>query len=90
MDWPIPKELKSQDSIDSDDSDDDGVYADDDMMRLDLLEGYEDHENISFEIETGSEGMSEADQNRFAEEEMCVVFICGDKASVPHQVGFHR
>ena len=58
------------------------------MMRLDLLDGYSD--NISFEIETGSEGMSEVDENSFAEQEMCIVFICGDKTSVPHQVGFHR
>ena len=46
--------------------------------------------DISFEIETGSEGMSEADEIYFADQEMCVVFICGDKTNVPHQVGFHR
>ena len=60
----------------------------DQMMNLDVLDGYAD--DISFEIDTGSEGMSEEDKTKFAEEEMCIVFICGDKTSVPHQVGFHR
>ena len=44
----------------------------------------------SIEIETGSDGMSKEDESFFADQEMCVVFICGDKTSVPHQVGFHR
>ena len=60
----------------------------DPMMNLDVLDGYAD--DVSFEIDTGSEGMSEEDKTKFAEEEMCIVFICGDKTSVPHQVGFHR
>ena len=79
------KEVKVGSLGDADDDDD--SYADPEM-RLDLLDGYSD--NISFEIDTGSEGMSEVDENNFAEQEMCIVFICGDKTSVPHQVGFHR
>ena len=55
------------------------------MMRFD---NYDD--NMSFEIETGSEGMSETEEKNLSEQEMCMVFICGNKTGVPHQVGFHR
>ena len=57
-------------------------------MRLDLIENYDNR--VSIEIETGSEEMSETDEKCFAEQEMCIVFICGNKTNVPHQVGFHR
>ena len=80
MNWETSQETKLEHLIDYDDADP--------MMRLDLLERHGD--NISVEIETGSEGMSEVDQKHFADQEMCIVFICGDKTSVPHQVGFHR
>ena len=53
-----------------------------------LSKNYDD--NVSFEIETGSEGMSEAEEKNLSEQEMCMVFICGNKTGVPHQVGFHR
>ena len=39
----------------------------DQMMNLDVLDGYA--EDISFEIDTGSEGMSEEDKTKFGEEE---------------------
>ena len=80
MNWEAPEETKLENLIEYGDADP--------MMRYDLLEGHDDI--ISVEIETGSEGMSEVDQKHFADQEMCIVFICGDKTSVPHQVGFHR
>ena len=80
VNWETQQVTKMEHSVDWEEADP--------MMRLDLLEGHGD--NISFEIETGSEGMSDVDQEHFADQEMCIVFICGDKTSVPHQVGFHR
>ena len=70
--------------MNEDDEEDDGVNG---GMMIDEL-GMDN--DISFEIETGSEGMSEVDESYFADQEMCIIFICGDKTSVPHQVGFHR
>ena len=66
----------------------DDVFGPDPDIRLDLIENYDDR--VSIEIETGSEAMSETDEKCFAEQEMCIVFICGNKTNVPHQVGFHR
>ena len=84
MDWIETEITRSENSVESDDGD---IFADP-LMRLDLLESYDD--TVSIEIETGSEGMSEEDENNLSEQEMCIVFICGNKTSVPHQVGFHR
>ena len=55
------------------------------QMRFDNFD-----DDMSFEIETGSEEMSEAEEKNLSEQEMCMVFICGNKTGVPHQVGFHR
>ena len=86
MDWIETKINRSENSVESDDGD---IYADP-MMRLDLLEAINYDDTVSIEIETGSDGMSEEDENSLSEQEMCIVFICGNKTSVPHQVGFHR
>ena len=84
--WSDPKDANKDRIRDTEEAEDYNIG--DQMMNLDVLDGYAD--DISFEIDTGSEGMSEEDKTKFAEEEMCIVFICGDKTSVPHQVGFHR
>ena len=60
------------------------------MIDMFPVENPELNYEHSVEIETGSDGMSKADESFFADQEICVVFICGDKTSVPHQVGFHR
>ena len=82
--WENSGELRLRSSMIEDDEEDDGVNG---GMMIDEL-GMDN--DISFEIETGSEGMSEVDESYFADQEMCIIFICGDKTSVPHQVGFHR
>ena len=84
--WTDPKDANKDRIRDTEEAEDYNIG--DQMMNLHVLDGYAD--DISFEIDTGSEGMSEEDKTKFAEEEMCIVFICGDKTSVPHQVGFHR
>ena len=86
--WTDPKDANKDRIRDTEEAANEDYNVGDQMMNLDVLDGYAD--DISFEIDTGSEGMSEEDKTKFAEEEMCIVFICGDKTSVPHQVGFHR
>ena len=34
--------------------------------------------------------LSEAEISSFIENQTCVVFMCGDKTKVPHQLGFQR
>jgi hypothetical protein len=37
-----------------------------------------------------SDDMTEEEISRLLADEMCLVFLCGDRTSVPHQLGFQR
>ena len=41
-------------------------------------------------ISNFSAELSEAEISSFIENQTCVVFMCGDKTKVPHQLGFQR